>query len=93
MSVSATEIAKGEILIVDVNDPNIAAGINTSAIAASGSTTFLIRVTDEVYTYVENGVTRHLLGHGKVAKGPFKGVLIGFLPSSGWATNCHGLED
>ena len=94
MSVSATEIAKGRIIIVDVvADTNIAAGVNDSVVRYNGSGNFMIEVTDEVHTYVENGVTQHLLGHGRIDTGKRKGYFVAFLPSSVYVTDCEGLED
>ena len=94
MSVSATEIAKGRIIMVDVRAAtNIAAGVNDSVVRYNGSGNFMIEVTDEVHTYVENGVTQHLLGHGRIVKGKMKGYFVAFLPSSVYVTDCEGLED
>jgi len=80
---TAATIAKGNIITVDVvADTNIAAGVNDSVVRYNGSGEFVLEVTDEVHTYVENGVTRHLLGHGRIVEGKMKGYFVAFLPSS-----------
>lgn len=82
-STTVPTATKGSIITVDVvADTNIAAGVNDSVVRYNGSGEFVLEVTDEVHTYVENGLNRHLLGHGRIVEGKMKGYFVAFLPSS-----------